>query len=179
VLDANVLYPDALRDLLLELAARDLYEPRWSPRILNEVARIVAARLQIDRAEFERRTIARMNAAFPAALVVTTEAEEHGLDNHPKDRHVLAAAVVSKSGYIISADRRGFGGHAIAANAVRTAGPGTFLSVLLLNERDAMNDAIETVRTRRWRASSRDELLRHLSKDRGLRSFVMLARLVQ
>ncbi len=67
----------------------------------------------------------------------------------------------------------------MAADAVRRAGPGTFLSVLLLSERDAVNDPIETVRTRRWRASSQDELLRHLSKGRALRSFVMLARLVQ
>ena len=32
VLDANVLYPQWLRDLLLTLAALGYYEPRWSDR---------------------------------------------------------------------------------------------------------------------------------------------------
>lgn len=35
VLDANVLYPPSLRDLLLTLAAFDAFDPRWSSRILG------------------------------------------------------------------------------------------------------------------------------------------------
>jgi hypothetical protein len=39
VLDANVLIPNALCDLLLRLAEEDIYLPRWSAEILNEVRR--------------------------------------------------------------------------------------------------------------------------------------------
>lgn len=35
VLDANVLIPNALCDFLLRLAEEDLYQPRWSPTILD------------------------------------------------------------------------------------------------------------------------------------------------
>jgi hypothetical protein len=39
VLDANVLLPAPLRDTLLRLAEAELYVPRWSERILDEVAK--------------------------------------------------------------------------------------------------------------------------------------------
>lgn len=35
ILDANVLIPNALCDFLLRLAENDLYQPRWSPIILD------------------------------------------------------------------------------------------------------------------------------------------------
>ena len=41
VLDACVLYPPVLRDLLLGCAEAGLYEPKWSERILEEWARAV------------------------------------------------------------------------------------------------------------------------------------------
>lgn len=43
LLDANVLYPVYLRDLLLRLAQAGVYQPRWSAEILGEVARNVKA----------------------------------------------------------------------------------------------------------------------------------------
>jgi hypothetical protein len=39
VLDACVLYPLPLRDTLLRCAEQNLYEVRWSRRILDELAR--------------------------------------------------------------------------------------------------------------------------------------------
>ncbi len=44
LLDANVLYPPYLRDLLLRLAQAGVYQPRWSAEILDEVARNVKER---------------------------------------------------------------------------------------------------------------------------------------
>ena len=41
VLDANVLYPQWLRDVMLTLAAMGYYEPRWSSRIIDEMRRNV------------------------------------------------------------------------------------------------------------------------------------------
>ena len=42
VLDACVLYPTVLREILLGVAARGLYEPLWSDRILREWTRATA-----------------------------------------------------------------------------------------------------------------------------------------
>jgi hypothetical protein len=43
VLDANVLYPQWLRDVMLTLAAMGYYEPRWSSQIIDEMRRNVLA----------------------------------------------------------------------------------------------------------------------------------------
>lgn len=43
VLDANVLYPQWLRDVMLSLAAMGYYEPRWSNQIIEEMRRNVLA----------------------------------------------------------------------------------------------------------------------------------------
>lgn len=37
VLDANVLWPQYLRDTLLRAAAFDMYRGAWTDRILNEI----------------------------------------------------------------------------------------------------------------------------------------------
>lgn len=42
VLDANVLYPALLRDLLLSLAHADLYSAKWTPHIRAEWTRNLA-----------------------------------------------------------------------------------------------------------------------------------------
>lgn len=67
VLDANVLYPFLLRDLLLWTAEREAFEPRWSEETMNELREHLpeqgTTKAQIDR------MLAQMNAAFPDAEV--------------------------------------------------------------------------------------------------------------
>jgi len=41
VLDANVLFPASLRDLLLRVVEADLYTPYWSDTILDEALKVV------------------------------------------------------------------------------------------------------------------------------------------
>ena len=41
MLEANVLYPQWLRDVTLTLAAMGYYDPAWSERIIDEMRRIV------------------------------------------------------------------------------------------------------------------------------------------
>ncbi|NYT96375.1 hypothetical protein [Salinispora sp. H7-4] len=82
VLDANVLIPNALCDFLLRLAEEDVYQPRWSPAILDEVRRHVP----VSAAAIDRR-IAFMNAAFGDALVIVGDALIDQMGNDPKDRH--------------------------------------------------------------------------------------------
>lgn len=60
ILDANVLIPNALCDLLLRLAEENLLQPRWSPHILEEMCRHLPS---ADPKALHRRVNA-MNAAF-------------------------------------------------------------------------------------------------------------------
>lgn len=76
VLDANVIYPAFLRDVLLRLAASDLYLPHWTARIHDEwIRNVVQDRPDLSPARFQR-TRANMDAHFPGALVVGFEARE-------------------------------------------------------------------------------------------------------
>lgn len=44
LLDANVLHPPGLRDLLVRLGQTGLFRPRWSERILDEMVRSILRR---------------------------------------------------------------------------------------------------------------------------------------
>jgi hypothetical protein len=70
VLDANVLCPQWLRDVMLTLAAMGYYEPRWSHQIVDEMRRnVLADHPDIDPRRFEDTTIAALRAAFPGSWV--------------------------------------------------------------------------------------------------------------
>lgn len=92
-LDANVLYPAPLRDLLLQLASAGLYQVRWSADIDDEWKRnLLAARPEL--AAQIARTQAVMHRAIPDALVTDyTHLIADLLLPDPDDRHVLAAAL--------------------------------------------------------------------------------------
>ncbi len=104
VLDANVLIPNALCDLLLRLAEEDLYLPRWSAEILDEVRRNLPS---VSPAAIERR-ITFMNTAFDTAMITGYEHLVPEMTNQVKDRHVLAAAVACDADRIITCNLRDF-----------------------------------------------------------------------
>ena len=92
MLDANVLYPAGLRDMLLRLADRYLFAPLWSADIHAEWTRSLSA----DRPDLDARVLERtravMDGHFPEAVVTEYAAFAGDLDlPDPGDRHVLAA----------------------------------------------------------------------------------------
>ena len=85
VLDACVLYPPSLRDLLLTLAALDAFDVRWSDDILDEVGRnVVADHPDVDEERFVEHTIGAMRATFPEASVPVPPELVETLDNDPE-----------------------------------------------------------------------------------------------
>jgi predicted nucleic acid-binding protein len=130
VLDANVLYPFALRDTLLRLGQAGLYRPVWSTRILEEVRRnLVEERVTADQAD---RMLELMRAAFAEAEVseAAVRAIEPAMTNAPEDRHVLAAAVVSGAEVIVTLNTRDFPASACAVVGVEAVHPDDFLMAL-------------------------------------------------
>jgi len=123
VLDANVLIPNALCDLLLRLAEQDLYLPRWSAEILNEVRRNLPG---VSPAAIERR-IAFMNTAFETAMITGYEHLIPEMTNHVKDRHVLAAAVMCDADRIITCNLRDFPPDSCEPRGVEPEHPDDFL----------------------------------------------------
>lgn len=92
VLDANVLFPRALRDLLLYLDDTGLIRVHWTAEILEETRRNLVGKGTIteERADV---LVGLMQESFPGAEVIHYEHHIDQLGNDLKDRHVVAAAV--------------------------------------------------------------------------------------
>lgn len=114
VLDANVLYPFLIRDVLLTLAEAGLYRPLWSAEINGEWTKHLIAR-NPDRLDNIRRTESLMNDAFPEALVTNYERLIPCLDlPDPNDRHVLAAAIRGGANVIVTENTADFPAEVLA-----------------------------------------------------------------
>src|SRR5271170_3744793 len=96
LLDANVLHPMPLCDLLLRLGLADFYRLLWSEEILNETERSILRRFPSKDKDLIHRRIRTMAAAFPGAMVEGYEIllPKPKVKALGKDAHVLAAAIV-------------------------------------------------------------------------------------
>lgn len=128
VLDACVLYPAPLRDLLLSLAAVGIFHARWTQRIQDEWVRNLLANRPDLQAEALRRTVATMNDAIDDCLVEKFEFMVDSLTlPDPDDRHVLAAAIVGHADAIVTFNLRDFPEAYTAAHGIEVLHPDDFL----------------------------------------------------
>lgn len=128
VLDACVLYPSLLRDLLMHLGLTGLYQPKWTDRIQQEWQRNLLIQRPDIRADRLRRTEALMNQAFPDARIVDYEDLIEGLRlPAPGDRHVLAAAIRSGAATIVTANLRDFPPERLAVFGIEALSPDAFI----------------------------------------------------
>lgn len=110
VLDACVLVPAALCDLLLRLAEEPaMYRPLWSEHILTEMARALKTKLSRTVAEIAHKQ-REMNKAFPEAMVTVPRSLAESLDGIPdkNDRPILAAAIVAHANVIVTQNTKHF-----------------------------------------------------------------------
>lgn len=124
-LDACVLVPIKLTDLLLRLAEANTYRILWSAEVLHEVERNLP-RLGVapDKA---RTRIRRMCDTFPDAMVNGYEALVPVMTNDPKDRHVLAAAVRADAAVIVTSNVKDFPASALDPYDLDAVHPDDFL----------------------------------------------------
>ncbi len=108
VLDACVLFPTVLREILLGVAARGLYQPVWSERILCEWVRATAKLGEVAAIEAEAQaTLVRL--AFPQAMTrAQPNIEARLLLPDPADVHVLAVAIAAQADAIITFNAQDF-----------------------------------------------------------------------
>ncbi|MBK4217109.1 PIN domain-containing protein [Paracoccus caeni] len=127
VLDANVLFPTILREILIDLAKAGLYQPLWSGRILAEW-RHAAARLGADQDAVAGAEIALLHADFPDAAMPDDGVRAIDLDfPDPADRHVAEAALAGGAGVIVTANLRDFPQYLMQALGLRAIHPDSFL----------------------------------------------------
>lgn len=152
VLDTCVLFPNYLRDTLLRLAVARSYRPLWSPDILDELERNLSERTSHEQAA---RVLSKMREHFEDAEVIGYEPLIEAMPNHPKDRHVLAAAVRANAAAIITFNLSDFTEAALKPFAIRAMHPDEFL----LNQLELAPGALIAVlraQAARYKRSPRD-----------------------
>ena len=168
LLDACVLYPTVLREILIGAAGQGLYSPLWSPRILEEWAR-ATVKLGPGAEILARGEIAALTAAWPAASVTPKEALATRLWlPDPSDVHVLAAAISGGADLIVTFNARDFPRHTLAEEGLDRLDPDQFLLSLHDRSPGAVSLVCENVRAEAERLSGMAQPLRPLLKRAGL-----------
>ncbi|NHE56685.1 PIN domain-containing protein [Cyclobacterium plantarum] len=129
VLDACVLYPAPLRDLLLSFADCGQYKPKWSAEIQEEWSR----NLLLNRPDLKKQqlqlTVESMNLAFPDSNVEKYGSFISGIIlPDPDDRHVIAAAIGSKANVIVTFNLKDFPGSIEDEYGIEIQHPDDFLT---------------------------------------------------
>ena len=148
LLDADVLYRAAIRDILLQLAKDDVFEAKWTVEIHAEWMDALARnRPEIEWSRIERLRN-KMDAETRNPLVVDYESFIDGLylPEDPNDRHVLAAAIVGRCSTIVTMNLGHFPSARLEPFAIIARHPDNFLLSLLSEDREAFCAAIRTVR---------------------------------
>lgn len=105
-LDTCVLLKPYLCDTLLSIAECRIYRPLWSKHVLDELDRNL--RKRGATAEQTAHRIDQMTRHFPDAQVAGYEHLIDSMENHPKDRHVLAAAVRGGAEVLVTENLKDF-----------------------------------------------------------------------
>lgn len=148
VLDACVLYPVVVRDLLL--TTFDLFEPLWSAEIIDEMRRNVLADYpSIDVDAIDRNLIGPMTRTFPNASITGYEALVDSMDNQAKDRHVATAARHAKSDAIVTYNVRDFRGQALIDADIEIITPPDLVARWLSEEPTVVALAVERMAQRK------------------------------
>jgi predicted nucleic acid-binding protein len=127
VVDTNVLAPAGLHDIVLTLASGGLFQPIWSDDILEELERTLREAFQLTDTQIQYR-LTMMAKIFPEANVRSYKSLVEGIDcTHVKDRHVLAVAIASGAGAIVTDNLKDFPKDLFELHGIELLHPDDFL----------------------------------------------------
>lgn len=167
VLDACVLYPAPLRDLLIQLAVQGLYRAKWTQAIHAEwITNLLEARPDLT-CERLQRTQKLMNQAVPECLVEGYETHISSLTlPDADDRHVLAAAITAEASWIVTSNLKDFPEDALKPYGIQAIHPDDFVQVLIQKHEDSVVTAARACRARLQNPpKSADEYLSRLASQ--------------
>ena len=162
ILDACVLYPTILREILIGVAERGAFVPLWSARILGEWQH-AAVRLGGEGAAIASGEIALLRAHWPDAEIAADPALEARLSlPDPADCHVLAAAIAGAAEAVVTLNLRDFPVRQLGG--LRAVSPDDLLMDLWLADSALVEDAVAEVQARSKAISGQPRPLRPLLK---------------
>ncbi len=168
LIDANVLYPTVMREVVLGVARAGLFTPLWSARILEEWAR-AAARLGPAGEAQARGEIALLRAEWPGVEVAPEPALEARLWlPDPADVHVLAAAITGGAELVLTENAKDFPRRTLEPHRLARKGADEFLLRLHGETPAPVAAAAEAVRAEAERLSGEPWGLRPLLRKARL-----------
>jgi PIN domain len=172
VLDANVLYPTTLRDLLMWLAVTGTFDAYWTAAIqfewtlnlLEHQPHLTPERLECTR-DF-------MDVALPGALVTGYEAHIEALDlPGADDHHVLAATIQCEAQVIVTTNLRDSPASTLEGFGIRAIRPDAFtLNLTTQNLEGVLRSVARQRGNFKHPPLTRAEYLERLHRQ-GLRAF--------
>ena len=168
LLDACVLYPTVMREVLLGVAAEGLYQPLWSARILEEWAR-AAIKLGPGAEAQARGEVSMLRARWPGAEISYAPSLQARLWlPDPADTHVLAAAIAGHADLIVTLNARDFPRNILSEEGLERLDADQFLLMLHADHPQAVARAAEAVRQEAERLSGEAWDIRRLMKKAHL-----------
>ena len=168
LIDACVLYPTVMREVVLGVAEAGLFEPRWSNRILEERAP-AAGKIGPGGETIARGEIASITARFPRARVQVPQGLEARLWlPDPNDIHVLAAAVGCSADAILTVNAKDFPRDLLAEEGLQRVDPDGFLMSLYESDPETVRDAAQEVLDEAQRLSGEPWEMRKLMRKARL-----------
>ncbi len=180
LLDACVLYPAPIRDLLLTFAGFRFYQPLWSQEIQIEWKRnLLANRPDLSEDQLNW-TIERMNDSFPGANVTNYKQYISNISlPDADDRHVVAAAIKGKADVIVTFNLKDFPLTKIKSFGIEVVYPDKFvLNVVDLDRQTAIQGFKKMVNRLKNPPLSDEDVLKTLETSGITRGAIKLRKLL-
>jgi predicted nucleic acid-binding protein len=181
LLDACVLYPMTVRDLLLTFADEELFKPFWSEEIQKEWKRnLLLNRPDLDPRRVEQTSLA-MDEFFPDASVEDWQTFSNQISLPDKDdHHVLAAAIKCEADYLVTSNLKDFPTEFLEKFNIKPIHPDEFCSMLIqLNQRPAIKAFLKMVGRLKNPSRSISDVLATLTKTELPKTSSLLASLTK
>ncbi|MDX1921478.1 MAG: PIN domain-containing protein [Candidatus Caenarcaniphilales bacterium] len=149
VYDSCILYSAYLRDLLIEMALKEVFRAKWTKTIHEEwLNNLLNKRPELSKEKLER-TISLMNEEVPDSLVENYESLIESLElPDPSDRHVLAAAIKANAQVIVTYNLKDFPKAELQKYNIEAQDPDNFLDNLINLAPDMVLASVKEIQTR-------------------------------
>ncbi|WP_435258743.1 RSP_2648 family PIN domain-containing protein [Thioclava sp. FR2] len=163
-LDACVLYPTVLREILMGCAAEGLFQPVFSERILREWVR-ATVKLGPGAPVIAEGEAELLRSRFPKAIIK----EQPGIEARiqlpdSNDEHVLAIAIAGHADCIVTFNAQDFPRHILAEEGLQRRDPDGFLWELHSAQPEKVAGVVQRVHETACRLAGEELSLKALLK---------------
>ncbi len=168
LLDTCVIYPTVMRQMILGVAARGVFTPLWSARIIEEWQR-AAQKLGPEGIAQAGAEAAMLAAQWPEAEVrYPASLEDRLWLPDPADTHVLAAAIAGSADMILTLNAKDFPRNILAEEGLSRTDPDGFLHGIWQAQPDLVAEVAADVLAEANRLSGQSWDMRGLLKKARL-----------